>query len=271
MVYCTKEIQMKKLLDIMAALRNPETGCPWDIKQTFKSVVPYTLEEAYEVADAIENGDMDELKSELGDLLFQIVFYAQMAKEQNEFDFDDVVNAVSEKLINRHPHVFAGVESGDERALHEAWEQVKAGERNEQASTEKASILDGVAQALPALKRAQKLQKRAAREGFDWPDVEPVLAKIEEEIQELRDAMQQNNQASIMEETGDLLFSCVNLARHLNVDAEESLRACNQKFELRFSYIESVLNKSGKSFQSCSLNELEALWLEAKAVKTEQA
>jgi len=248
----------------MSALREPETGCPWDIKQTFKSVVPYTLEEAYEVADAIENGDMTELKSELGDLLFQIVFYAQMAKEQGEFDFDDVVDAVSDKLINRHPHVFAGEDCKDEKSLHEAWEKTKSEERDEQANTGKATMLDGVAKALPALKRAQKLQKRASRVGFDWQEVEPVLDKLDEEILELREAMLKNNQSSIFEEAGDVLFSCVNLARHLDVDAEESLRGCNQKFEKRFGYIEKLLSQSNKTFQSCSLKELEALWQEAK-------
>ncbi len=255
---------MNKLLDIMAALRNPESGCPWDIRQTFKTIIPYTLEEAYEVADAIENGDMNELKSELGDLLFQVVFYAQMAKEQGDFDFDDVVNAISEKLINRHPHVFSNVDCKDEQILNEAWEKSKASERDQQASENRALILDGVAKSLPALKRAQKLQKRAAREGFDWPTIEPVLEKIEEEIQELREAVQHGDQAHIDEETGDVLFSCVNLARHLNVDAEESLRNCNQKFERRFGYIEKTLNQQKKSFKNCSLDELEMLWLEAK-------
>ena len=255
---------MKKLLDIMAALRDPETGCPWDIKQTFKTVVPYTLEEAYEVADAIENGDMNDIKSELGDLLFQVVFYAQMAKEQGDFDFNDVVDAVSDKLINRHPHVFAGVDCKDESVLHEAWEKSKESERNTQSTENKASILEGVAIALPALKRAQKLQKRAAREGFDWPDIEPVLAKIEEEIDELRCAIKEGSVTAVFEESGDVLFSCVNLLRHLNVDAEESLRGCNKKFEKRFGYIESTLIKKNKSFQECSLDELEALWQEAK-------
>lgn len=248
----------------MSALRDPQTGCPWDIKQTFKTVVPYTLEEAYEVADAIENDDMDELKSELGDLLFQVVFYAQMAKEQGDFDFNDVVDAVSDKLINRHPHVFSGGDCKDEKVLHEAWENSKASERDSQSSENKASILDGVARALPALKRAQKLQKRAAREGFDWPDIEPVLAKIEEEIGELRDAIKEESAAAVFEESGDVLFSCVNLLRHLNVDAEESLRGCNQKFEKRFGYIEKTLIHEGKSFQECSLDELEELWQKAK-------
>lgn len=255
---------MKKLLEIMAALRNPENGCPWDIKQTFKTIIPYTLEEAYEVADAIENNDLQGLKSELGDLLFQVVFYAQMAQEQGEFDFDDVVDGISEKLIRRHPHVFAGVDCDDEAKLHESWEKSKAAERDEQTDADKASILEGVAKALPALKRAQKLQKRAARVGFDWPDVEPVLAKIEEEIQELRQAMRQNDRSAIFEEAGDVLFSCANLARHVDVDAEESLRACNQKFEQRFGYIEKSLDQAGGTFQGSSLSELEALWQDAK-------
>ena len=248
----------------MAALRDPETGCPWDLKQTFKTVVPYTLEEAYEVADAIENGDMNEIKSELGDLLFQVVFYAQMAKEQGDFDFNDVVDAVSDKLINRHPHVFAGVGCKDESVLYEAWEKTKESERNIQSTENKASILEGVAIALPALKRAQKLQKRDAREGFDWPDIEPVLAKIEEEIGELRCAIKEQSVAAIFEESGDVLFSCVNLLRHLNVDAEESLRGCNKKFEKRFGYIENTLIQKAKTFQECSLDELEELWQEAK-------
>jgi len=253
----------------MAALRDPKSGCPWDIKQTFETIIPYTLEEAYEVADAIENGDMQELKSELGDLLFQVVFYAQMAKEQGDFDFDDVVNVVSEKLVSRHPHVFGDLDCNDEDQLNEdqlneAWEKSKASERNQQSDKNKALILDGVAKSLPALKRAQKLQKRAAREGFDWPTIEPVLGKLQEEIQELREAMQNNNQSHIVEETGDVLFSCVNLARHLNVDAEESLRGCNHKFEQRFGFIEKTLELQQKSFKDCSLDELEALWVEAK-------
>jgi len=256
---------MKKLLDIMADLRNPESGCPWDIKQTFESIVPYTLEEAYEVADAIEQGDMQELKSELGDLLFQVVFYAQMANEQGDFNFDDVVEAVSEKLIRRHPHVFANASYEDDAKLHEAWEKSKAAERDAQTKEQKASILDGVAGALPALKRAQKLQKRAARAGFDWPEIEPVLEKVEEEIQELKVAIRQNDRASTFEEMGDLMFSYVNLARHLDVDAEEALRACNQKFEKRFGYIEKTLEASGRKIQACSLNELERLWQQAKS------
>jgi len=255
---------IKRLLEIMAALRDPHSGCPWDIKQTFATIVPHTLEEAYEVADTIERGEMAELQDELGDLLFQVVFYAQMAKEQNLFDFNDVVNSISDKLVRRHPHVFGDASYTDDVTLNEAWEQAKAEERDDKTQQEKASILDGVARALPGLKRAQKLQKRAARTGFDWPDVEPVLEKIEEEIAELRQAIQAGDKANQFEETGDLLFSCVNLARHLDVDAEESLRHCNHKFEQRFGYIEQTLNQRDKDITQCDLDELEALWQEAK-------
>jgi len=259
---------MKKLLDVMSALRDPDKGCPWDIKQTLESIIPYTLEEAYEVADAIEQGDMLELKSELGDLLFQVVFYAQIASEQKAFDFDDVVEAVSEKLIRRHPHVFANEQYEDDHSLNEAWEKAKAQERDKTSNVEKALILEGVASALPSLKRAQKLQKRAARVGFDWPDTAPVFDKIDEEIQELKQAIQAQDQEAVREEMGDLLFSCVNLSRKLNVDAEESLRACNKKFVNRFNYIEKTLDKNQQRFQSKSLDELEALWQAAK--KNEQ-
>ena len=255
---------MKKLLDVMTALRAPESGCPWDIKQTLKSIIPYTLEEAYEVADAIEQEDMPALKSELGDLLFQVVFYSQIAKEQGEFEFNDVVDAVSEKLIRRHPHVFADVECADDAVLNEAWEKAKAAERDEESDASRANVLDGVAKALPGLKRAQKLQKRAARVGFDWPEIEPVFAKIEEEIQELKEAMQLKDKALIFEEMGDVLFSCVNLSRHLDVDSEESLRSCNKKFERLFSHIEEILRKKQQSFESSTLDQLEQMWQDAK-------
>ncbi|MCW8955820.1 MAG: nucleoside triphosphate pyrophosphohydrolase [Gammaproteobacteria bacterium] len=251
---------MTKLLEIMASLRNPTNGCPWDIKQTFQTIVPYTLEEAYEVADSIERGQMSELKDELGDLLFQVVFYTQMAKEQGLFEFDDVVQAINDKLIRRHPHVFADAEYKDDQSLHQAWEQAKASERDDRAEQEAAGILDGVARALPSLKRAQKLQKRAASVGFDWPTVEPVLDKIEEEIQELREAMAAQDKAAQFEETGDLLFSCVNLARHLDIDAEEALRHGNAKFEHRFGAVEQKVNESDREFNQHSLDELEALW-----------
>ena len=255
---------MTKLLDIMASLRNPDSGCPWDIKQTFQTIVPYTLEEAYEVADSIERGEMAELKDELGDLLFQVVFYAQMAKEQGSFEFDDVLAAINGKLIRRHPHVFDDADYKDEQTLHEAWEQAKASERDDRAEQEQAGILDGVAKALPALKRAQKLQKRAASVGFDWPEVAPVLDKIEEEIRELREAMADQDKTAQFEETGDLLFSCVNLARHLDLDAEEALRHGNAKFERRFGAVEQGVVESGKEFKQHSLDELEALWQMSK-------
>jgi len=255
---------IKQLLDIMAALRHPQTGCPWDTKQTFATIVPYTLEEAYEVADTIERGDMRELKDELGDLLFQVVFYAQMAKEQGLFDFADVVDAINDKLVRRHPHVFAGVKFENEQAVHDNWEKSKAAERDTKSESEKASLLDGVAKSLPALKRAQKLQKRAARVGFDWPEVEPVLDKLDEEITELREALAAGDKAAQQEEMGDLIFTCVNLARHLDVDSEEALRHCNQKFEKRFGFIEQSLQQQGREMSQCSSDELEALWQAAK-------
>jgi MazG family protein len=258
---------IQQLLDIMAALRDPESGCPWDTKQTFASIVPYTLEEAYEVADSIERGDMHELKSELGDLLFQVVFYAQLAKEQGLFDFAKVVNAINDKLIHRHPHVFANVKFDNEQAVHDNWEKTKAAERDARAQTSKASVLEGVAKSLPALKRAQKLQKRAARVGFDWPAAEPVLEKLNEEIGELREAIKAGDTAAQHEELGDLLFTCVNLARHLDVDSEEALRHGNHKFEQRFGYIEQTLQQQGRAIQQCTTDELESLWQAAKLAR----
>jgi nucleoside triphosphate diphosphatase len=255
---------IKQLLDIMASLRAPETGCPWDIKQTFETIVPYTLEEAYEVADSIERGQMDELKDELGDLMFQVVFYAQMAKEQKLFEFDDVVKSVNEKLVRRHPHVFANADYTDDAALNEAWEKSKSAERDHRSGTEQASILDGVAYALPSLKRAQKLQKRAARAGFDWPDINPVFDKVQEEIVEIKQAMEEKDQLHIKEEMGDLLFVCANLARHLGVDAEEALRFGNKKFEKRFNYIEKELADNNKQMDQCELGELEEIWQQSK-------
>ncbi len=253
-----------QLLNIMQALRHPKNGCPWDIKQNYKSIVPYTLEEAYEVADCIEQGDLDELKGELGDLLFQIVFYAQLAKEDGLFEFSDVVEAISHKLVQRHPHVFADVECRDEKKLNEAWEASKAKERSAQ-SQQTLSALAGVASALPALKRAQKLQKRAARTGFDWPSIEPVYNKIDEEIHELKEAVEEKNLQHIEEEMGDVLFACVNLSRHLNIDAEEALRKSNQKFIRRFEYIEQSVQQQNKTLDKCELEELEYLWRQAKS------
>jgi nucleoside triphosphate diphosphatase len=255
---------IQHLLEIMTALRNPETGCPWDIKQTFASIVPHTLEEAYEVADTIERGDMRELKDELGDLLFQIVFYAQMANEQGLFNFSDVVDAINDKLTRRHPHVFAGVKFADEAAVHANWEKTKAQERDKKSASEKASLLDGIAKSLPALKRAQKIQKRAASAGFDWPEVGPVFEKLDEEIAELHEAVASGNKAATEEEMGDLLFTCVNLARHLEVDSEEALRHGNHKFEQRFAYVERCVQQQGKEMRQCDTALLEKLWQASK-------
>ncbi len=251
----------------MNALRHPQTGCPWDIKQSIASIAPYTLEEAYEVVDAIEKDDFSGLKSELGDLLYHIVFYSKIASELGEFDFNDVVNSISTKLISRHPHVFSKTNQQNrlsDSELESLWEKAKASERNSQSVSDTAPILNGVAKALPALKRAQKLQKRAATEGFDWQSIEPVFKKIEEEINELREAIASDNQGDIFEEMGDLVFSCVNLSRHLNVDVEEATRACNEKFICRFNYIEKILKQDRREIKDCELIELENLWLEAK-------
>jgi ATP diphosphatase len=245
------------LLRIMAALRDPEAGCPWDRKQTFATIAPYTLEEAYEVADAIAQGDMHELREELGDLLFQIVFYAQMGKEQGVFEFADVVEAICEKLVRRHPHVFEDTQFEDDEALHAAWEAEKKRERAAKGKDE--SVLDGVARALPALLRAQKLQKRAARVGFDWQDVSGVLAKLREEIDEL-EAEIGSDQQRARQEYGDMLFAMVNLARHLGIDAEDALREANTKFERRFRGVEQRVSQTGQGMHELDLETLDAHW-----------
>jgi MazG family protein len=256
---------MERLLAIMSRLRDPERGCPWDLRQTYASIVPHTLEEAYEVADAIERGDFEELRSELGDLLFQVVFYSQIAKEEGRFDFEQVAAAVSDKLERRHPHVFGDAQYENEAAVAHAWESTKAEERREKSGDAPVSVMDGVAAALPALLRADKLQRRAARVGFDWHAPEPVFAKIDEEIAELREAIDVGrNEAHVAEELGDLLFAVTNLARHLGVRAEEALRRANTKFETRFRYIERALEAAGRRPEDCSLDELEALWVQAK-------
>ena len=245
----------------MAALRDPETGCPWDRKQSFETIAPYTLEEAYEVSDAITQGDMQELLGELGDLLFQIVFYAQMAKEQNAFDFADIVDGICGKMIRRHPHVFADADYASDEELHAAWEAEKEKER---ANNKSIGALDGVARALPALTRAAKLQKRAARVGFDWPDTQGVLAKCWEEFEELEAAQGQADSEAIAEEFGDLLFSMVNLSRHLQLDAEQCLRLANEKFERRFQYMENLLADQGKVLEKVSLEEMDKVWEQVK-------
>ncbi len=262
--------QMEDLLYLMRRLRDPDNGCPWDLKQSFETIVPFTLEEIYEVIDTIERKDFAHLKEELGDLLFQVIFYSQLGAEERLFDFDDVVSTLVEKLVNRHPHVFpAGtLESSrgtdgapDDMAIKEKWEALKRAERQQKGQH---SILDDIPLGLPALSRAQKLQKRAANHGFDWPDSSGVFEKLEEEIGELKTAIHQENQHAIEEELGDLLFTAVNLSRHLKVDAETSLRSASRKFETRFQYIEQQLMASGETMSDCTLNRLDQLWVQAK-------
>ncbi len=250
------------LLDLMKTLRDPAHGCPWDVKQTFETIAPYTIEEAYEVADAIERGDMADLKDELGDLLLQIVFHAQMAAERDLFDFQDVAAHVTAKMIHRHPHVF-GSDNADNAEDVEAriWEERKAMEGRKQGLE---SILDDVPKTFPALPRAQKLQKRAARVGFEWPQAIDVFDKIEEEIAELRHAIAENDTVNIEEEIGDMMFCLVNLGRMLGVDCETSLRKANDKFELRFKGIEKEVKSQGKDMTHASLDEMELLWQSQK-------
>lgn len=253
---------VQRLLVMMARLRDPQTGCPWDIEQTFKTIAPYTIEEAYEVSDAIDRGDMGELREELGDLLLQVAFHAQMADEQGAFNFDAVADGLVDKMVRRHPHVFGDADERDVQSQTLAWEAQKAQERKAKGlDTKQARTLDGVALALPALMRAEKLQKRAARVGFDWPNPRPVLDKINEESAEVLDAMQKGEpQQRLTEEIGDLLFSVVNLARHLNVDPEIALREANSKFSHRFNGVEDMANAQNKSLSDMDINGLEALW-----------
>jgi len=257
---------IEQLLEIMAQLRDPKKGCPWDRKQTFATIAPYTIEEAYEVAEAIHRGDMDELRDELGDLLFQVVFYAQMAKEANAFGFDDVVAAICEKMQRRHPHVFGEAEIVSAEAQTLAWEQQKSSERKEKAGDQEHSLLDGVADALPALMRSEKLQRRAARGGFDWPDVFGVIAKVQEELDEVTAELEQGaSKERVTEEIGDLLMACANLARKAGVDAEMALVAGNRKFERRFRGIEERVAAREQEMTELSLDELEMHWQAIKA------
>ena len=251
---------LPRLLEIMRRLRNPKTGCPWDIEQTFATIAPYTIEEAHEVADAIDRGAFDELTGELGDLLLQVVYHAQMAHEAGLFTFDDVTKAISDKMVARHPHVF-GDESRDKTPEQQTqdWERIKAAERGP------ARILDGVALGLPALTRAVKLQKRAARVGFDWPSTDEVVAKIAEEAAELVEARDTLTEAEVVEEFGDLMFVMANLARHLSVEPEAALRAANAKFTRRFARIEDWLAEAGKTPADSDLIEMDGLWNRAKA------
>jgi ATP diphosphatase len=255
---------LARLRAVMAWLRDPVHGCPWDLEQSFATIAPYTLEEAYEVADAIARNDLGELREELGDLLLQVVYHSQMAAEAGAFDFDGVARAIADKMVERHPHVFGSAEIASAEQQTVSWEARKAAER---AAKAPAGVLDGVALALPALLRAEKLQRRAARVGFDWGRPEPVLDKIAEEIGELRDELAAGAPVErLTDELGDVLFAVVNLARHCKVDAEAALRSTNAKFQARFRHIERALERQGRSVESATLEEMEALWVEAKSV-----
>lgn len=256
-------MSMEKLLSIMARLRNPENGCPWDIEQTFETIAPYTIEEAYEILDAINESDYDALKDELGDLLLQVVYHSRMAEEKQLFDFSDVVKGVCEKMIRRHPHVFGDMDAKKcAKTVINIWESQKSEERKNKHD----SILDGVAHALPALMRGVKLQNRAARVGFDWPNIQLTLEKLEEELEEVRHEISDDNISTDKqeEEIGDLLFSCVNLARKLDIDPEIAMRRANKKFEQRFMFIENNLKKAGISLNDATLEQMEELWQKAK-------
>jgi tetrapyrrole methylase family protein/MazG family protein/ATP diphosphatase len=259
-----------RLIEIMAALRTPGTGCPWDLEQDFRSIAPYTIEEAYEVADAIERGALDELKDELGDLLLQVVFHARMAQEQGAFAFPDVVEGVCNKLIRRHPHVFGDRASLTAEGVTLQWSEIKAAEKAAKGAPPPASRLDGVPLALPALSRALKLQQKAARVGFDWDNASQVIAKIREETEEVAEELGKpggDPSPALEEEIGDLLFVVANLARHARVDPEQALRAANMKFTRRFQHIERRLAEEGRTPEQASLEEMEALWGEAKQVE----
>ncbi|WNC69423.1 nucleoside triphosphate pyrophosphohydrolase [Thalassotalea nanhaiensis] len=262
---------IEKLIWIMAQLRDPVKGCPWDLKQSFQSIVPYTLEEAFEVAEAIENHDFDELEKELGDLLFQVVFYAQLGVEEQKFNFSDVVNAICEKLIRRHPHVFAHSTLLSEQEIKANWENEKAKERAQKAhlKDDQISILDDIPKALPALSQAAKIQKRCSHVGFDWDNIEDVLAKVKEEVLEVEDELlaAHVNDDLVAEEIGDLLFAVVNLARHAKQDPEQLLRQASRKFTKRFNFIEQYHFDNNLDIKQSTLMQLEDLWLQAKTRK----
>ncbi len=269
----TPSREIARLIEIMAMLRTPGSGCPWDLMQNFATIAPFTIEEAYEVADAIERGDFDDLKDELGDLLLQVVFHARMAEEAGLFAFGDVVHAITSKLVRRHPHVFGDAGGLDTKAVNAQWDQIKAQEKAERAARraagrERASgALAGVPVALPALTRAFKLQEKAGKVGFDWNDPNAVLAKIREETEEIAAEVASGETRAAQAEVGDLLFAVVNLARHLDADPEAVLRAANAKFERRFGYIEDTLAAAGKSPAQSTLAEMDALWNEAKQLE----
>lgn len=273
----TPSKDISRLIEIMAALRDPATGCPWDVEQDFSTIAPYTIEEAYEVADAIERGDMDDLREELGDLLLQVVFHARMAEEQGEFAFPDVVEAITTKMVRRHPHVFGDEAARSAGMAKGMWHRIKAEEKAERRAARLArgldpedhgkGWLDGIPLAHPALTRALKLQEKAAGVGFDWKEATPILDKIEEEIGELRAALAGGEEKDIADEFGDVLFALVNFGRHLGIDAEDALRGTNAKFTRRFHHVEAVLQAEGRSLQEATLDEMEAKWQQAKAAE----
>lgn len=257
--------EMRNLLEVMAKLRDPEKGCEWDIKQTFQSIAPYTIEEAYEVADAIERGDHADLRDELGDLLLQVVFHAQMADDQGLFNFADVAAGIADKMIHRHPHVFGDLAFESEEQQRAHWEQLKQEERASKSNqVDSVSAIDDVALALPALTRAEKIQKRAARVGFDWDQVAPVIDKIDEELAEFREAIDEEYTSAIEDELGDLLFAATNAARHLKIDPEQALKKATAKFERRFRYVESKVKKDGHVLADLSAEVLDQYWVQAK-------
>ncbi|MDG2268799.1 MAG: nucleoside triphosphate pyrophosphohydrolase [Alphaproteobacteria bacterium] len=256
-----------RLIEIMARLRHPTDGCPWDVEQDFRSIARFTIEEAYEVVDAIERDDRDSLREELGDLLLQVVFHARMAEEEKSFDFEDVAGAIADKMVRRHPHVFDIENHDPDTSLRDGWESQKANERADKsrARGEEPGLLDDVPIGHPALTRAEKLQKRAARGGFDWPKIAPVLAKLEEELSELKDEINGGGKPErLADEMGDVLFSCVNLARHLELDPEDALRGTNAKFERRFRYVETSIRDDGQNMEKVGLDVLEERWQQAK-------
>ncbi|MGV1833343.1 nucleoside triphosphate pyrophosphohydrolase [Rhizobium rhizogenes] len=271
---------ISRLIEIMAALRNPQTGCPWDIVQTFETIKPYTIEEAYEVSDAIERKDMDDLCDELGDLLLQVVFHARMAEEAGDFSFGDVVEAITRKMIRRHPHVFAVSGADTPDAVKLQWDQIKAEEKRERTERRarrgisedfKAGFLGSVQRSFPALTEALKLQERAAKVGFDWSAPEPILDKIEEEIDELRVALASGDKAKVSDELGDLIFAVVNIGRHVKTDPEQALRGTNTKFRRRFNHIETTLEAAGETLEGASLERMEDIWQAAKAIERQLA
>ncbi len=253
-----------RLLKVMATLRDPEKGCAWDIEQTFATIAPYTVEEAYEVADAIQRDDMDDLRDELGDLLLQVVFHSQMAKDAGIFDFEAVAGGICEKMIRRHPHVFSDLQFDSMAQQKAHWEMLKAEEREKKGSASDSSALDGVAITLPAMVRAEKLQKRAARVGFDWPDSNGVFDKLAEEVQELREAITAGDQGAMQEELGDLLFTVVNLSRHLDMSPDAALQHSTAKFERRFRHVENSLADDGRKVENTDSDSLEQYWQQAK-------